>query len=233
MIQKLIAFYDMALEKVKLADFVVPLAFRLILAPVLTIAGYHKLNLHKLGEEGVSFFHALGPDASVVSWFGNPDWGLGMPFPEFMTFMAGWTEFLGGILLFIGLASRFVSIPLAGTMLVAALTAHLSNGWYAIAPSDASKSPSQFYSVLGFSSADETFENSKGVKQRLGAAKSILDKHGNYKWIKEKGNIVILQNGIEFAMTYFFMLLAILFMGGGRFVSIDYWLNKFVLRKDS
>ncbi len=33
-------------------------------------------------------------------------------------------------------------------------------------------------------------------------------------------------NGIEFAATYFIMLLALLVIGGGKYVSIDYWIAK-------
>jgi len=38
------------------------------------------------------------------------------------------------------------------------------------------------------------------------------------------GRPVILNKGIEFAATYFIMLLTLSFTGAGRFVSIDYWL---------
>ena len=59
-----------------------------------------------------------------------------------------------------------------------------------------------------------------------GAAKEILQEYGNYGWLTQKGNFVILNNGIEFAATYFIMLLTLLFTGGGRFFSIDYWLAR-------
>lgn len=42
----------------------------------------------------------------------------------------------------------------------------------------------------------------------------------------EKGKPVILNNGIEFSAIYFVMLLSLFFTGGGRFVSLDYWLTK-------
>jgi len=32
-------------------------------------------------------------------------------------------------------------------------------------------------------------------------------------------------NGIEFAVTYSLMLLILLFQGGGRFISLDYWVS--------
>ena len=33
----------------------------------------------------------------------------------------------------------------------------------------------------------------------------------------------MLNNGIEFAATYFIMLLALLYLGAGQYVSVDYW----------
>ena len=39
-------------------------------------------------------------------------------------------------------------------------------------------------------------------------------------------SLVVLNNGIEFAATYFVMLLALFFLGGGRFVSVDYWMAR-------
>ncbi|MGB5096622.1 MAG: hypothetical protein WBN82_01805 [Porticoccaceae bacterium] len=44
--------------------------------------------------------------------------------------------------------------------------------------------------------------------------------------LAEKGNFVVLNNGIEFAATYFIMLLSLFFSGGGRYVSLDYWLAR-------
>ena len=47
----------------------------------------------------------------------------------------------------------------------------------------------------------------------LAQQKVILRKHGNYSWLTEKGNFVILNNGIEFAATYLIMLLSLLVYG--------------------
>ena len=62
--------------------------------------------------------------------------------------------------------------------------------------------------------------------QRLARAKEILKENGNYSWLTGRGSLVILNGGIEFAATYFIMLLALLVSGGGRFFSADYWLDK-------
>ena len=168
-------------------DGLAPLALRLYLVPVFWMAGTQKIS---------------GID-STIEWFGNPDWGLGLPFPTVMAYLAAYTEAIGALLLLIGLATRWISIPLMITMVVAALAVHWDNGWAAIADSSA-----------------------QDVAARLGAAKDILREHGNYRWLTEKGNFVILNNGIEFAVTYFVMLLSLLFTGGGRFTSADYYLSK-------
>lgn len=52
---------------------------------------------------------------STISFFQN----LGIPFAEYQAPLVAYVEFVGGILLAIGLLSRLVSIPLIITMLVA------------------------------------------------------------------------------------------------------------------
>lgn len=49
---------------------------------------------------------------------------LHLPLPHLQAMLAGSTEMIGGLLLLIGLGTRFISIPLAFTMVVAYLTAH-------------------------------------------------------------------------------------------------------------
>src|ERR1700730_875285 len=50
------------------------------------------------------------------------DWGI--PLPMLNVYIAGTTETVCGFLLLIGFASRIITIPLIGTMMVAYLTAH-------------------------------------------------------------------------------------------------------------
>src|SRR5579872_497297 len=50
--------------------------------------------------------------------------GLNIPMPTLNAYMAGTTETVCGCLLLVGFASRFVTIPLIGTMIVAYRTAH-------------------------------------------------------------------------------------------------------------
>lgn len=175
----------------KFIDFLAPLLLRLYLGPIFVFAGWKKIS-------GIE---------NTIAWFGNAEWGLGLPFPDVLAWMAAGTEFFGGMLLIVGVAVRWVSIPLMITMLVAAST-HWSNGWQAIAD------------------PNWLFANEKVTEAatRLSAAKDILKEHGNYAWLTGRGSLVVLNNGIEFAATYFLMLLALLSIGGGRYFSLDYWL---------
>jgi len=186
-------------------DGLPPLLLRLYLFPVFWDAGTHKLNWAT--GEGLG---RLGVNPSVVEWFGNPDWGLGLPFPALMAALAAYTEFFGAILLLLGLGVRWISLPLMITMLVAMITVHWHNGWLAIASGD------------GFWASERTI----AAQEKLARARDLLQEHGNYEWLTEAGNFVVLNNGIEFAATYFLMLLVLLFSGGGRYVSVDYWLHR-------
>lgn len=183
-----------------------PLLLRLYLIPVFWMAGSSKID-----------FTTLMPYDSTVAWFGNPEWGLGMPLPGLMAFLAGWTEVLGAIFLSVGFAVRWISIPLIITMVVAALSAHWDNGWQSIADPSA------------------PFANERVMEsaERLTRAKSILQEHANYQWITAKGSLVVLNNGIEFAATYFVMLLSLFFTGAGRYTSADYWLARRYMSADS
>lgn len=182
------------LDATRALDFLGPLALRLYLAPVFWYAGTNKVA----GFEG------------VVEWFGNTEWGLGLPMPFVMAVLAVGAEVVGAVFLTIGFAVRWISIPLIITMIVAMATVHWENGWQAVLDA---KSP--------FPPAD--LED--GV-QRLQAAKSLLQEHGNYDWLSGSGSYVISNNGIEWSVTYMVMLIALLFIGGGRYFSVDYWIKK-------
>lgn len=189
-------FFQDLLDKTRGLDFLAPLLLRLYLVPIFWMAGTKK----------------LADMDSIIEWFGNPDWGLGLPFPTLMAWAATLTEAGGAILLLIGLGVRWISIPLMVTMIVAALTVHVQNGWLAVAEGS------------GIFASERTI----GAIDRLDRAKSILQENANYDWLTENGSLVILNNGIEFAATYFIMLLALFFIGAGRYLSLDYWIaNKF------
>ena len=153
------------LNRSSVADFIAPLALRLYLAPIFWMAGSNK----------------LASMDSTIEWFGNADWGLGLPFPALLAWMATLTEVGGAVLLVLGLGVRWISVPLMVTMVVAMVTVHWQNGWLAIAEG----SQSLFAS-------DRTVA---GI-ERLDKAKEILQTQGNYDWLTEHGSIVMLNNGI-------------------------------------
>lgn len=181
-------------------DFVGPLLLRIYIVPVFWVASNNKWNP----------FDSDSSLDSVIQWFGNTEWGLGLPFPTLMAYMAWGTEYFGAILLALGLATRWISIPLMFTMIVAAVTVHWQNGWQAV---------HDLSSPYASANADEAIE-------RLSRAKDLLKEHGNYDWLTEYGNLIASNNGIEWAATYFLILLALFVTGGGKFVSVDYWLAK-------
>jgi putative oxidoreductase len=183
------------LEATRRVDFLAPLLLRLYLAPIFWMAGTNKLD-------------GLLPDANTVAWFGNPDWGLGLPAPWLMAFLAAYSEVLGAIALLLGAAVRWFAVPLMVVMVVAAVSVHWENGWQAIADP-----------MMCLFSCDGAQE----AVSRLARAREILREHGNYSWLTEHGSLVVLNNGIEFAATYFVMLLALFFYGAGRYASVDYW----------
>ena len=90
---------------------------------------------------------------------------LGVPLPEFFTWLVIFTEAGGAFLLLIGLFVRWASIPLLIVMFFAGYLVHYQNGW----PHEA--------------------------------------------------------NGIEFAAIYSLMLINLLCLGGGKYISLDYWVS--------
>lgn len=193
MLSLLNKFQDL-LDATRAVDFLAPLALRLYLAPVFWYAGMNKLSHFE----------------DTAAWFGNPEWGLGLPFPTLMAGLATGTEVLGAVLLVIGLGVRWVSIPLMITMVVAAVSVHWQHGWQAV------------HDKL----SPWASPNVDGAMERLSRAKEILREHGHYDWLTETGSFVVSNNGIEWAATYFVMLLALFFLGAGRYLSVDYWLAR-------
>lgn len=194
-------FYDLV-DATRRVDFLGPLALRLYLAPVFWVAGMNKLT---------SF-------GDVVDWFGNPDWGLGLPLPWLMAALATGAEVGGALMLLLGFGVRVVAVPLMVTMVVAAVTVHWDNGWQAVHDL---QSPYASVHTLGIEADD-----AEAAAERLSRAKDILREHGNYEYLTAKGSLVVSNSGIEWAATYFAMLLALFFTGAGRWLSADYWLSR-------
>lgn len=180
--------------------FIPLLLLRLYLAPIMIQAGWNKLSNFE----------------STVTWFGNPDWGLGLPFPEIMAALAAGTEFFGGVLILLGLATRLVAVPLAVTMGVAMITVHAKNGWLAIADSSSWLADGTLY----------LDERVMAAEEKISAAYSVLDQHGHMEWLTSSGKFVVLNNGIEFAATYLIMFMVLFCYGGGRYLSVDYYLAR-------
>ena len=209
------SWYDRFVGIVGHFDGVASVLLRLILAPVMIAAGWEKLT----GENWFAF--------SMDSF----------PFPfnvlpaDFSWFLASYTEFFGGILLLLGLGTRLVAIPLAVTMFVAAYGVHLDNGWAAIAQSNPPEMCIPASEAHANSNAFERYvkcynvnERTIEASERLSRAKSILREHGNYSYLNGSGSIVKLNAGIEFAAIYLAMLVALVIIGGGRYLSLDYYL---------
>ncbi len=182
------------LDLARIVSFLGPLGLRLYLAPIMWMAGMHKVESFE----------------STVAWFGNPEWGLDLPMPTLLAGLATGSEVIGAVFLLFGFAVRWISIPLFMTMVVAALSVHIQNGWLAISE------------PTGLFATDRTF----AAAERLDRAKEILQQYGNYEWLTEQGSFVILNNGVEFAVTYALMLLMLIFVGAGNYLSLDYWIAR-------
>lgn len=190
-------------------DFLAPLALRLYLTPVFWVAGMNKLLNFK----------------ATSAWFGNPDWGLGLPVPAVMAGIVTAAEIGGAVLLLIGLAVRWATMPLLVTMLVAITFVHWPNGWQAVAdPQSPFASPT--LGPLAFEADAAAL-----AIERKEKATAILDQYGHYEWLTSEGSFVVSNNGIEWAVTYAVMLLALLFLGAGRWVSIDYLLARYLANR--
>ncbi len=88
-----------------------PLLFRLILS-----YGFYEPATKKLGNID-----------QIAQWFAS----MNFPFPTLNAYLATATETAGFILLFIGLGTRIITIPLMIVMLVAIFTVHIGNGFAA------------------------------------------------------------------------------------------------------
>tara|TARA_R110002050_G_scaffold204327_3_gene339787 strand:+ start:31944 stop:32519 length:576 start_codon:yes stop_codon:yes gene_type:complete len=190
--KKLIDIYQKFLSLVKMIDGLPLLVMRFLLA-----LGFYYPAMEKWSNM-----------EATIAWFGNEEWGLGLPFPEIQAYLAATTEFLGVWMLIFGIGTRIISIPLIFTMIMAIFTVHIDHGWYTIGQS-----------ALNPEIAD-----------RIGAAKDILKANGDYGWLTEQGSFVILQNGVETVVTYIIMLATLVTVGPGQ-LSVDYILGKKMLKE--
>jgi putative oxidoreductase len=98
-------FYDWSRAVASWFSWLAPLAVRIVVGVVFTQTGWQKLN-------------AL---PRMIQNF--RDWGI--PAPEILTPLASGIEFVGGLLLLVGLLTRFAAVPLMIVMMVAILSAKL------------------------------------------------------------------------------------------------------------
>ncbi|ELV3374527.1 DoxX family protein [Enterobacter cloacae] len=186
-------------------DFVVSKIMKADFIPLLLIRLYLIPVIYEGAHSKVLGF------SGTVAWFSQPtaQGGLGLPFPFLLAILATSTEVLGLICISLGLLTRIIAIPMIVVMSVASLMVHWSHGWLAIASNDMESA------------------------QRMTAFLQWLMENfpGRYNYITQLGDPVILNNGIEFSATYFIMLLVLLIYGGGKFVSVDYWLKKYFSHK--
>ena len=84
-------------DKVKCLDFSAPLLLRLYLAPVFWMAGTQKL-MHF---------------SDTAEWFGNSEWGLGLPVPWLMAFLVTFFELTGSVFFASGFFGAFNELAAA------------------------------------------------------------------------------------------------------------------------
>lgn len=87
--------------------------------------------------------------ANSKTWATRPSFSLSLhiPAPGFHATFVGYTEMVGGLLLLVGLATRWVSVPLITSMCVAYLTAHREEAFQSI-PDFVGQNPFPFLCVV-------------------------------------------------------------------------------------
>jgi len=108
---KMIQIYQKVSDKLSNLEFLSLFLFRIILA-----VGFYTPAMMKWKNIG-----------GIAEWFGS----MGIPLPTLNAYLAASAELAGVILLPLGLATRFISIPLIFTMVVAIVTVHIGNGFNA------------------------------------------------------------------------------------------------------
>ncbi len=93
-----------------------PLFIRFALGSVFLVSGVGKL-------------FAVGPKAMGISGFAGFLGSLGVPLPALFAWFVATLELVGGLLLLVGLFTRYAAVLLAIDMLVATWLVHLPNGF--------------------------------------------------------------------------------------------------------
>ena len=119
---------------------------------------------------------------TTIEWFGNPDWGLGLPFPELLAWLAALSEAGGAVLLLCGLAVCADQPAADGDHADLRRTGRTAGRRSPIRPR---RSPTP-----------RCWRPAK-----LARARKSLREYGNYDWLTSSGSFAIANNGIEFAAT--------------------------------
>lgn len=91
-------------------------SFSLFFARIVVAYGFYEPAMQKWSDIG-----------AVAGWFES----MSIPFPSLNAYIVASTEFLGVVLLTLGLFTRLISVPLMVIMVVAIVTVHLGNGFSA------------------------------------------------------------------------------------------------------
>ena len=108
------------------------------LASIAILDGLDDLNLAFLLLRVVGLGVAAHGAQKLFGWFGGPGipgtigmtTGLGMKNPKEQAYLAGFSEFAGGLMLFAGFLTPFGAALVIATMIVAIITVHLQNGFF-------------------------------------------------------------------------------------------------------
>ena len=173
----------------------------------LTLLAIHLLLFFPLFEAG---FNKLNNFDGTVDWFGNADYGLGLPIPAVLAGLTIAAELGGSVLLLLGLFTRIAALPLIVVMVGAALTAHLPFGWLAIA-SDHSLWFGQMEGAMKLAELESAIQAAGVTNPGLLLA---------YVATLDHGSLAVLNGGMEFAVTYLLFLLVLVSRGAGL-LSID------------
>ena len=170
-------------------DFLPPLLFRFFLAPIFWVEGSHRLGLFS-GDSVVWWNPLTWIDGATyqqgVDTLSSAQGFLSIPAPGIMNGVIGGLEVAAAILLIIGFAVRWISLPLMAIIL-----------------------------LMGFAAT-----NFSGGLVETG--KELLFTHGY---------MTPANTGITSALTLFLMVLALFFMGAGRFFSVDWWIHHSYFKK--
>lgn len=173
----------------------------------LTLLAIRLLLFFPLFEAGLNKYNNF---EATVDWFGNADYGLGLPVPAVMAGLAIAAELGGSVLLLLGLFTRLAALPLIVVMAVAAIVVHASNGWLMIA-NEASMWFGNMEGAVRLTELQQAIEAAGATNPMLLSV---------YDATLDHGALAVINGGMETAITYLLFLLVLVSRGAGL-LSID------------